>query len=88
MFLPTVVHRYRAYLYPRFCCPQESFDPIVDMSNGEDLLPKMVYAEGSGDYDFQGMHAILLRYRCAATVSVRSLCTPPTPCHSSLLAQL
>ncbi len=64
---------------PGLRCPQESFDPIVDMSNGEDLLPKMVYADGSGDYDFQGMHAILLRYRCATALP----CTPSAtrPCH-------
>ncbi|GLI61577.1 hypothetical protein VaNZ11_003959, partial [Volvox africanus] len=44
---------------------QESFDPIIDNGSGEDLLPRMVHAESAGDYDFQGMYAILLRYRGA-----------------------
>jgi hypothetical protein len=42
---------------------QESFDPIIEQTSGEDLLPAMVFADRAGDYDFQGMFAVLLRYK-------------------------
>lgn len=42
---------------------QESFDPILDVVTGQDLLPRMVYAETLGDWDFQGMHTLVLRHK-------------------------
>lgn len=51
---------------------QESFDPIIDTGSGSDLLPAMVNAETAGDYDFQGMYSILLRYRCGLGSGYRS----------------
>jgi N-acetylglutamate synthase-like GNAT family acetyltransferase len=53
-----------------------SFAPILDVATGEDLLQLMV-ASGesrSGDYDFRGMHSLLLRSAatpvCAAVLRV------------------
>ena len=55
---------------------QESFDPIQDIVSGQDLLPCMVMAETLGEWDFQGMHIIMLRQRCApCTHRVRRACT-------------
>ncbi len=42
---------------------QESFDPIIDMTTRKDLLPKMIYAESLGEFDFQGMYSILLKHK-------------------------
>ncbi|GIM10423.1 hypothetical protein Vretimale_13980 [Volvox reticuliferus] len=56
---------------------QESFDPIIDNGSGEDLLPRMVHAESAGDYDFQGMYAILLRYRYGVPRWPSQLASPP-----------
>lgn len=41
----------------------DSFDPILDVSTGEDLLPLMVAAGATraGEHEFAGMHACLLR---------------------------
>jgi len=39
----------------------DSFDPILDVASGQDLLPLMVTAEVARDHDFGGMHALLLR---------------------------
>ena len=46
----------------------DSFDPILDVASGQDLLPLMVTAEVARDHDFGGMHALLLR-RGGAPVS-------------------
>jgi hypothetical protein len=42
---------------------QESFDPILDVTTQEDLLYRMVYAQPLGEFDFQGMLAILLKHK-------------------------
>lgn len=42
---------------------QESFDPILDVPTQQDLLPAMVQAGQVGEWDFQGMHTIILRYK-------------------------
>ena len=57
---------------------QESFDPIIDVPSGLDLLPKMVYAETVGDWDFQGVYSVLLRHRCVCVISSsRGLASTP-----------
>ena len=43
---------------------QESFDPIIDVTTKQDLLPKMIQAQPLGDFDFQGMFSVLLKHRC------------------------
>ncbi|GAX73964.1 hypothetical protein CEUSTIGMA_g1414.t1 [Chlamydomonas eustigma] len=53
---------------------QESFDPIIDVTTQEDLLYRMVYAQPLGEFDFQGMLAILLKHKgvpvCAGVLRV------------------
>lgn len=40
---------------------QESFDPIMDQANNQDLIPAMVSSEGLGtEWDFHGMFSVLL----------------------------
>lgn len=51
---------------------QESFEPICDLSTGEDLVPKMVHSEGSRDHDFQGMYTVMLYFK-GKPVSVATL---------------
>lgn len=85
--LPTDLPNHVSAQPPTFV--QESFDPIIDNGTGEDLLPRMVHAESAGDYDFQGMYAILLRYRYVpapslfpssfAPLLVNTLSSPPPP---------
>ena len=42
---------------------QESFDPILDIATGEDLVVAMVRAAAVGDFDFSGMFTAILRYQ-------------------------
>lgn len=42
---------------------QESFDPIIDLSSGRDLLPVMVYAQELGAWDYTGMYSALLKHQ-------------------------
>ncbi len=42
---------------------QESFDPIIDVTTRQDLLPKMIYAQSLGEFDFQGIYSILLKHK-------------------------
>ncbi|KAG1656826.1 hypothetical protein FOA52_008460 [Chlamydomonas sp. UWO 241] len=42
---------------------QESFDPIIDVTSQQDLLPKMIHASTVGEFDFQGMFSILLKHK-------------------------
>ena len=39
---------------------QESFDPIIDIGTGQDLVQAMVYAQALGDWDFTGMFTLIL----------------------------
>ena len=41
---------------------QESFDPIMDLSTNTDLLPLMINAEQHADWDYTGVHTLLLKY--------------------------
>lgn len=41
---------------------QESFDPIMDLSTNTDLLPLMINAEQHGEWDYRGVHTLLLKY--------------------------
>eukprot|EP00884_Botryococcus_braunii_P009424 jgi/Botrbrau1/18483/Bobra.0072s0063.1 len=50
---------------------QESFDPIMDKANNQDLIPAMVHSEGLGsEWDFHGVFTVLLFHEgmsvCAA----------------------
>ena len=42
---------------------QESFDPIIDVATGQDLVPAMVYAQALGDWDFTGMFTLILYHQ-------------------------
>ena len=48
---------------------QESFDPIMDLSTNTDLLPLMINAEQYGDWDYRGVHTILLKHRSTPVVA-------------------
>ncbi|KFM25801.1 Nucleosome-remodeling factor subunit BPTF [Auxenochlorella protothecoides] len=48
---------------------QESFDPIVDMVTGADLLPLMLHARSHREWDYKGMHTLLLRHKGKPVVS-------------------
>lgn len=41
----------------------ESFDPILDLVTGADLMMAMVYAQELGDWDYTGMYTAILRRR-------------------------
>ena len=41
---------------------QESFDPIMDLASNTDLLPLMINAEQHGEWDYRGVHTLLLKY--------------------------
>jgi hypothetical protein len=41
----------------------ESFDPIMDLVSGADLMPAMVYARELGGWDYTGMFTALLRFK-------------------------
>lgn len=53
---------------------QESFDPIIDVGTGQDLVPAMVYAQALGDWDFTGMLTLILYHQVVH------------PCHPPLVA--
>ncbi|KAK9810346.1 hypothetical protein WJX72_009121 [[Myrmecia] bisecta] len=42
---------------------QESFDPIIDIISGQDLLNVMVYAQELGEWDYTGMYTAVLRHK-------------------------
>ena len=48
---------------------QESFDPIMDLSTNTDLLPLMIHAEQYSDWDYRGVHTILLKYNSIPVVA-------------------
>lgn len=50
---------------------QESFDPIIDLSTGRDLLPVMVYAQELGAWDYTGMYSVLLKHQVRSSVPCR-----------------
>ena len=41
----------------------ESFDPIIDLTTGQDLLPVMVYAQELGAWDYTGMYSAVLQHQ-------------------------
>lgn len=41
----------------------ESFDPIVELTTGADLMMAMVYSQELGDWDYTGMYTAILRHR-------------------------
>jgi len=45
----------------------ESFDPIVELATGADLMPAMVYAQELGAWDYTGMFTAVLRHRVRAS---------------------
>ncbi|CAK0734199.1 hypothetical protein CVIRNUC_000397 [Coccomyxa viridis] len=52
----------------------ESFDPIVELTTGADLMLAMVYAQELGDWDYSGMYTAVLKHKgkavCAAVFRV------------------
>ena len=50
----------------------ESFDPIVELATGADLMPAMVYAQELGAWDYTGMFTAVLRHRVRGTGRARS----------------
>ena len=65
----------------------ESFDPIVELATGADLMPAMVYAQELGAWDYTGMFTAVLRHRvrtaCCAFVLPGRFCDCPddqSPC--------
>ena len=65
----------------------ESFDPIVELATGADLMPAMVYAQELGAWDYTGMFTAVLRHRvrtaCRADVLPGRCCDCPddqSPC--------
>ncbi len=41
----------------------ESFDPIIDLTTGQDLLPVMVYAQELGAWDYTGVYSAVLQHQ-------------------------
>ena len=41
----------------------ESFDPIVELTTGADLMMAMVYAQELGDWDYSGMYTSVLKFK-------------------------
>ena len=41
----------------------ESFDPIVELTTGADLMVAMVYAQELGDWDYSGMYTAVLKFK-------------------------
>lgn len=41
----------------------ESFDPIVELTTGADLMIAMVYAQELGDWDYSGMYTAVLKFK-------------------------
>ena len=41
----------------------ESFDPIVELTTGADLMMAMVYAQELGDWDYSGMYTAVLKFK-------------------------
>ena len=65
---------------------QESFDPIVDLSTGTDLLPLMLYAHQYGDWDYRGVYTLLLRYKGKPVVAATSRVFGPQYAELPLIA--
>jgi len=56
----------------------ESFDPIVELTTGADLMMAMVYAQELGDWDYSGMYTAVLKFKVwlldpAACISAKDL---------------
>ena len=51
----------------------ESFDPIVELTTGADLMMAMVYAQELGDWDYSGMYTAVLKFKVWAPVSAGAL---------------
>lgn len=56
----------------------ESFDPIVELTTGADLMMAMVYAQELGDWDYSGMYTAVLKFKVslldfAACISAEDL---------------
>ena len=49
----------------------ESFDPIIDLVTGQDLLPVMVYAQELGAWDYTGMYSAVLQHQVRCCCAVR-----------------
>ena len=47
----------------------ESFDPIVELTTGADLMMAMVYAQELGDWDYTGMYTAILRHKVSCNRS-------------------
>ncbi len=66
----------------------ESFDPILDLVTGADLMMAMVYAQELGDWDYTGMYTAVLRRRVRPSSSYRPSLTfyfqPPCPLITSM----
>jgi len=45
----------------------ESFDPIVELTTGADLMMAMVYAQELGDWDYSGMYTAVLKFKVFAS---------------------
>lgn len=56
----------------------ESFDPILDLVTGADLMMAMVYAQELGDWDYTGMYTAILRRRVRRPRSNPSLSLFPS----------
>ena len=41
----------------------ESFDPIMELTTGADLMMAMVYAQELGDWDYSGMYTAVLKFK-------------------------
>lgn len=70
---------------------QESFDPIIDLTTGRDLLPVMVYAQELGAWDYTGMYSVLLKHqvgtRCRPVCKALKPKSRTTPARSSVLLE-
>lgn len=53
---------------------QESFDPIIDVVNGVDLMPLMIYCQSYRDWDYCGCHTLLLRHGGEAVAAATMRC--------------
>jgi hypothetical protein len=62
---------------------QESFDPIMDKANNQDLIPAMVHSEGLGsEWDFHGVFTVLLFHE--VRLGKHSSCIDLLPCMEAI----
>jgi hypothetical protein len=57
----------------------ESFDPIVELTTGADLMMAMVYAQELGDWDYSGMYTAVLKFKVWQPFLPCSFITPLQP---------